>query len=72
MPETLTYSLQDACRVSGIGKTTLRRYIAEGRIDARACGGKTLVMAESLRDFLTTLPKVTAKSPDRIAQIASK
>ena len=52
----LAYGIQDACRALGIGRTYLYALIAEGRIEARACGGRTLIPADSLRAFLASLP----------------
>ena len=52
----LAYGIQDACRVLGIGRTRLYALIAEGKIEARACGGRTLIPAKSLRAFLASLP----------------
>ncbi len=52
----LAYGIPDACRVLGIGRTRLYALIAEGKIEARACGGRTLIPADSLRAFLASLP----------------
>ena len=48
-PEPLAYSIADACRVSSIGKTKLYALIKSNRLQARKCGGRTLIPAESLR-----------------------
>jgi len=57
----LAYRVQDACRVLGIGRTHLYALIAERKIEARACGGRTLIPAESLRAFLAALPPVSIR-----------
>lgn len=51
--EPLAYSINDACRVSGIGRTTLYGLISKGEIKVRKVGARTLVPAESLRAFLS-------------------
>lgn len=51
--EPLAYSINDACRVSGIGRTTLYALIGKGEIKVRKVGTRTLVPADSLRNFLS-------------------
>ena len=58
----LAYGIADACRVSGLGRTLIYRLIAEGKIEARACGGRTLIPAASLRGFLSALPAAQIRS----------
>ena len=55
-PTILAYGIAEACAALGIGRTRLYALIAEGRIEARACGGRTLIPADSLRAFLASLP----------------
>jgi excisionase family DNA binding protein len=52
----LAYSINDACRALGVGRTRLYSLIAQNKIEARQCGGRTLIPAESLRAFLSSLP----------------
>lgn len=58
----LAFTVQDACRVVGIGKTKLYSLIGDGRIEARQCCGRTLIPAESLRAFLANLPPAPIRS----------
>ena len=51
-PEPLAYSVADACRVSTIGKTRLYQLIAEGKLEARKIGKRTLIPAASLRALI--------------------
>ena len=51
-PEPLAYSVADACKVSSIGKTRLYSLIAEGRLEARKIGKRTLIPAASLRALI--------------------
>lgn len=60
--DALAYRVTDACRVVGIGRTRLYALIAEGRIEARACGGRTLIPAASLREFLANLPAASIRA----------
>jgi excisionase family DNA binding protein len=52
----LAYGVREACDACGIGRTRLYALIAEGKIEARQCGGRTLIPAQSLRSFLDALP----------------
>jgi excisionase family DNA binding protein len=60
--EILAFTIQDACRALGIGKTNLYRLIAQRKIEARALGGRTVIPADSLRAFVATLPKAPIKT----------
>jgi len=51
-PEPLAYTVADACRVSTIGKTRLYQLIAEGKLEARKIGKRTLIPAASLRALI--------------------
>lgn len=51
-PEPLTYTLNDAARVSGLSRATLYRRAAEGLLKLTRVGGRTLVDAASLRALL--------------------
>ena len=51
-PEPLAYSVADACRVSTLGKTKIYALIAEGRLESRRIGNRTLIPAGSLRALI--------------------
>lgn len=51
-PEPLAYSIAEACRVTSIGRTRLYALIAEGRLEARKIGRRTLITASSLRALI--------------------
>ena len=51
-PEPLAYTVADACRVSTIGKTRLYQLIAEGKLECRKIGKRTLIPAASLRALI--------------------
>ena len=57
-PETtvLTFSIRDACTAIGIGRTKLYSLINDGKLDARAIGGRTVIPAASLQSFVANLP----------------
>ena len=58
----LAYPIREACAAAGIGRTKLYSLIAEGKLEARQCGARTLIPAESLRAFLENLPPAPIRS----------
>lgn len=50
--EPLAYSVDDACRVSSLGKTKLYELINEGQLQVRKVGKRTLISAASLRALI--------------------
>ena len=49
----LAYSVNEACRISTLGKTKIYQSIAEGRLKARKCGRRTLILADSLHRLIS-------------------
>ena len=52
----LAFTVQDACRAIGCGRTSLYSLISAGKIEARSLGSRTIIPAESLRRFVASLP----------------
>lgn len=50
--EPLAYSVADACRVTSIGRTRLYELIADGKLETRKIGKRTLIPAGSLRALI--------------------
>jgi excisionase family DNA binding protein len=48
----LTYTLNEACRISGLSRSTLYRHAEAARLRLVRVGGRTLVDAASLRALL--------------------
>jgi YD repeat-containing protein len=62
--------LAEASFKLGIGRTLTYEYIAQGKLRAVKVASKTLVVAESLREFINGLPdaiKAGAIRPQRAA-----
>ena len=68
MLDALAYTVDEACRVSGHGKTMLYGLIAAGKIDARKSGGRTLITAESLRRYVESLPPAEIRMGRKAAE----
>jgi excisionase family DNA binding protein len=54
--KVLAHTINDACRVSGLGRTTLYAALKTGALSARKCGRRTLILAADLERFLDGLP----------------
>ena len=52
LPDALTYTVRDAMRVSGIGKTKLYELIKAGALKVNKATGRTLIVGDSLRALL--------------------
>lgn len=63
----LAYSPKSACALIDCGLTFLYQEIAAGRIEARKAGNKTLIPADSLRNYMQALPKATIRTGQRVA-----
>jgi excisionase family DNA binding protein len=53
---TLAYSIEDAAKASGVGRTKLFELIKDGKLRARKVGRRTLITADDLKQMLDNLP----------------
>jgi excisionase family DNA binding protein len=60
-PTPLAYTVPDACKAAGLGRTTLYELIAAGRLRAMKAGTRTLIEADSLRSYLASLPTLPTR-----------
>jgi excisionase family DNA binding protein len=67
MTNAIAYTIPDAVRVSGIGRTTLYKLIGAGEIEARKVGNRTLIPADSLRAYIDTRPAADIRTGQRSA-----
>jgi hypothetical protein len=58
-PITVSYAAAEL--MSGLSRSTLSAHIARGAITAKVVGGRTLIVAESLRHFLLNAPDAQIK-----------
>jgi excisionase family DNA binding protein len=54
----LACSIENAAKISGIGKTKLYELIGDNKIVARKFGRRTLVSYESLQSWMNSLPSI--------------
>jgi hypothetical protein len=57
-PPQLAVTINDAARISALGRTSIYEAISDGRLEAVKAGQRTLVLMESLRSFLISLPRL--------------
>lgn len=63
--EPIAYTIPDAVRAAGIGTTKLYELIGAGTLDARKVGRRTVIMADSLRAFMSSAPRATIRMGQR-------
>jgi excisionase family DNA binding protein len=50
----IAVGLNEAAKLSGLGRTTLYRFARNGKLPLRRCGGRTLVLVDDLRKLIET------------------
>lgn len=58
--EKLAYSIKEACNITGLGRTLLYAEIGSGKLVARKCGRRTVILADDLITYLMSLPRDVA------------
>ena len=61
--ETLAAPIPDACCISGLSRSEIYRRLAAGDIRAVKSGSRTLILMDSLRAHLASLPAATFRAP---------
>jgi hypothetical protein len=56
----LAHSVDDVVHLCGIGRTLVFAEIREGKLIARKCGRRTVVLDADLRRWLSSLPSAVA------------
>lgn len=56
--DVLAYTLDQSCRIAGVGKTSIYQAIADGELTARKYGRRTLIMRTDLEAWLRSLPTI--------------
>ena len=52
-PAAFTYTVDDACALSGLGRTTLYELMKSGELATRVVAGRRLIDADALRALVT-------------------
>jgi excisionase family DNA binding protein len=61
----LAHTIKAACRVSGLGRTTIYAALKAGSLSAHKCGRRTLILARDLEEFLQKLPPARGQSTSK-------
>jgi hypothetical protein len=59
--ETIAYTIPGAVEATGLTRTRIYVLMGEGLIEAIKCGRRTLIRAESLRNYIEALPVATIR-----------
>jgi hypothetical protein len=59
----LALTIHEAVRVSGLSRSELYRRLADGKVRAVKSGARTLVLMDSLRAHLASLPPASFRAP---------
>jgi hypothetical protein len=57
LPIKLAFSIEEAVAASGVGRTLIFEEIKAGRLVARKCGRRTLILKHDLALWLDALPR---------------
>jgi hypothetical protein len=60
--DRLAYSIDGVSDATDSGRTKIYEWINSGRLRAKKLDGRTIVLAEDLKTFLTSLPDVPVKA----------
>ena len=61
--DLITAPILEASRISGLSRSEIYRRLSTGDIRAVKAGARTLVLMDSLRDHLSSLPVATFRAP---------
>jgi excisionase family DNA binding protein len=56
--EKLGFSIDEFCKLSGLGRTFIYQAIADGKLVARKAGSRTILLPPDARAYLEGLPKI--------------
>jgi hypothetical protein len=56
-------TIPSAASMTGLGRTRIYELIGAGVLDARKAGRRTIIMGDSLRAYLSTLPPASVRAP---------
>ena len=56
-PEKLAYTIKEASAALGVSKATIYRTLANGELHAKKLGSRTLIPADSLRQWIASFPR---------------
>ena len=61
--DAIAFSVNEACTLCGFGRTTFYKLLKSGKITARKCGRRTIVLPSELEQALKSLPLMGRAAP---------
>jgi excisionase family DNA binding protein len=65
--EPMAAPILDACRFSGLSRSEIYRCLGDGRLQAVKSGSRTLILMDTVRAYLASLPRATFRAPKSAA-----
>ena len=65
--QPIAVTIPRAVLLSGLGRSVVYTLIADGTLKAVKAGRRTLVLTDSLRNYVESLPPVTIRAPKAAA-----
>jgi excisionase family DNA binding protein len=60
--DPLAYSIADACKLLGVGRTTLYAAIKRGELKCRKVGRRTVITGDAMKSWLSGLPTKSGRA----------
>ena len=57
-PEQLAHTIDEVCKISKLGRSSIYEEIRSGRLIARKCGRRTIILVPDLHAWLDRLPQI--------------
>ncbi|MEP3631415.1 MAG: helix-turn-helix domain-containing protein [Hyphomicrobiales bacterium] len=54
----ISVTVDEACDLASIGRTTLYKLFKNGELTKRSLGGRTIILVDELRAYIAALPSV--------------
>lgn len=65
--DKIALSIHEAARISGISRSRIYTLIGDGKIDARKIGRRTVVLTESVKRYIDSLPRTEISKSAAVA-----
>ena len=53
--QKITVTISEACKLSGLGRSTIYKLFQSGDLTPRKCGSRTLILVKDLENYLNNL-----------------
>lgn len=63
--DQLSISIEEACKITGIGRTKLYQAINQGSLKAKKFGKRTIILKNDLNTFLSNLETYSSENDSK-------